>query len=88
MPREKYSKELKEKVVMEYGECRDAKVVADRYGILPKQVWTWVCLQKKKPMIDEKNLINRLQKKLHEKEEEIRLLREIVKKTAMVMPIN
>lgn len=88
MPKKKYSRELKEKVLAEYAESGDAKLVAARHGISHKQVWQWKAVQKMKPEKDQERLVHKLKKELAIKEEENALLREIVKKTAMVMPIN
>ena len=41
MPKMKYSPELKAQVLAEYEECGDAKIVAQKHGVEPKQVWAW-----------------------------------------------
>lgn len=45
MPKKKYSPELKAQVLAEYEETKDAKLVAAKHGILPKQVWQWKAVE-------------------------------------------
>ena len=88
MPRTKYPKELKEAALIDYELTKDAKSVAAKHGVTPAHVWQWLAVKRKRPMVEEKNLIKKLQRELKFQQEENRLLREIVKKTAQVMPIN
>ena len=87
MPKIKYPKELKIKVLTDYEECKDAKLVAQRHGITPNQVWQWKAVENARPRKEEEKAFRALKKKNLELETENALLREIVKKTAMVMPL-
>jgi transposase-like protein len=88
MPKQKYSPELKSQVLTEYEESGDAKAVAKKHGIEPKQVWQWKAVAKAKPKRDGEAAFRKLKRENAELQQENALLREIVKKTAMVMPIN
>lgn len=88
MPKQKYSSELKAQVLAEYEESGDAKAVALKHGIEPKQVWQWKAVMKARPKKEEELAFRQLKKELADARQENALLREIVKKTAMVMPLN
>ncbi len=88
MPKMKYSPELKAQVLAEYEECGDAKIVAQKHGVEPKQIWAWKTLAKARPQRDAETAYKNLQREHAKTLQENALLREIVKKTAMVMPID
>ena len=88
MPKMKYSPELKAQVLAEYEECGDAKIVAQKHGVEPKQVWAWKTLAKARPKREEELAFRKLKREHAKLVQENALLREIVKKTAMVMPID
>jgi len=79
---------LKEQVVFDYEETKDAKLVAAKHGVTAKQVWQWKSLADSAPERDAQKAFRALKKQNAELIEENALLREIVKKTALVMPLK
>ena len=83
----KFSKELKSQVLADYEKTNDVKAVSAKYGVTPKCIWQWKSVQKSTPKKEADKEFKSLKKELARLELENSLLREIVKKTAMVMPI-
>lgn len=88
MPKRKYSAELKAQVLAEYEETGNAKSIAAKHGLEAKQVWQWKAIAKARPEKEKEIAFKKLKKELAESQLENSLLREIIKKTAMVMPID
>lgn len=88
MPKLKYSAELKEQVLSDYEQTRDATLVAKKHGITPKMVWQWKAVVNARPKKQEELEFKKLKRENAKLLMENSLLREIVKKTAMVMPID
>ncbi len=88
MPKIKYSQELKSQVLADYEKTKDAKTVSAKYGVPPKIIWQWKAIANKAPERDVEKEFKKLKNEVTRLEMENSLLREIVKKTAMVMPIS
>ncbi len=87
MPKMKYSSELKGQVLADYESTKDAVLVEKKHGITPKIVWQWkagVNRPKKQEELEFKKLKRENAKLLMANS----LLRDIIKKTAMVIPID
>ena len=86
MAKKRYSREFKEQVVKEYVETGDAAVVAKRHGVTSQSIYMWKSqLDRLTPATERENLIKQLQKQIKEKDLELQIFREIVKKTSLVM---
>ncbi len=88
MPKMKYSTELKEQVLADYEATKDAILVAKKHGITPKIVWQWKAVVNARPKKQEELEFKKLKRENAKLLMENSLLRDIIKKTAMVMPID
>ncbi len=80
----KFSTELKEQVVQEIKEVGSIKIVADKHGLSPKTVHNWVKASKSGDGMKEYKQIKSLHQQLKDKDLEIRVLKELLKKTVQV----
>lgn len=81
----KFSKELKDLVLKEIIEVGSVKLVAEKHGINYKTVHNWVKASKADGgLIKEYKQIKSLHQQLKDKDLEIRVLKELLKKTVQV----
>ena len=80
-----HTKEFKNKLVKEAEETGNIKAVADKYGILPPTLYTWVRSFKNRDKNQTKKTVKQLQKELADSELEVKVLRELLKKTTQAL---
>lgn len=88
MAKEKYSPELKEQVLKDLDEVGDIGLVCQRHNVPKHAVYRFRRERLKCPSINKDQKIKSLNKELKDKELENRILRELLKKTYQVMPIE
>lgn len=80
-----YPIEFREKVVQEAIEIGNIRAVADKHGIVPTTVYSWVKAFKNKKANQSKKSIKDLERELAEKELENKILKELLKKTTQTL---
>lgn len=88
MAKEKYSPELKEQVLKDLDEVGEIDLVCQRHNVPKHAVYRFRRERLKSPSINKDQQIKSLNKELKDKELENRILRELLKKTYQVMPIE
>lgn len=88
MAKEKYSSELKERVLKDLEEIGDIDIVCQRHNVPKHAVYRFRRTRLNSPSINKDRKIKALSKELKEKDLEVRILRELLKKTYQVMPIE
>ena len=88
MAKEKYSSELKEQVLKDLDEVGEIDLVCQRHNVPKHAVYRFRRARLKSPSINKEQQIKSLNKELKEKDLENRILRELLKKTYQVMPIE
>ena len=78
---QKYSNELKEQVIQEVMETGNISVVAQKHNWSTTTVHGWVTGRKNKDKIRQGKELRRLERELAEANLEIRILKELLKKT-------
>lgn len=76
-----YSSEEKEKILKDVRETGNIGVVAKRYGVAPSTIHSWLKRIKNKDAISSKKSIRQLERQLADKDLEIQVLKELLKKT-------
>ena len=87
-PKKKYSPELKEQVLKDLDEVGDINVVCQKHNIPKHAVYRFRRDRLKSPILNKDRTIKELNKELREKNLENQILRELLKKTYQVMPID
>lgn len=88
MAKEKYSPELKEQVLKDLDEIGDINVVCQKHNVPKHAVYRFRRSRLNSPSLNKDKQIKSLSKELREKDLENRILRELLKKTYQVMPIE
>lgn len=88
MSKEKYMPELKERVLKDLDEVGDIKIVCERHNVPKHAVYRFRRERLNRPSGNKDLKIKSLNKELREKDLENRILRELLKKTYQVMPIE
>lgn len=83
--RSSHPKEFREKVAQEAIESGNQRATAEKYDLKPSIVYGWVRTLQSKDKNQAKKNINQLQKELEEKDLEIRVLKELLKKTTQTL---
>lgn len=88
MAKKRYSPELRRQVLKDFNETKDAALVAEKLGIPIHVVYRFKREEQSAPEINKDKKIKELRTQLDEKELEVKILRELLKKTYQVMPIE
>ena len=88
MGKAKYSDELIELVLKDLDETRDIDLVSSKHNVPKHAIYRFRRTRLKAPEINKDKQISRLNKELKEKDLENQILRELLKKTYQVMPIE
>jgi transposase-like protein len=88
MSHNKYSPELRAQVIKDFEQTADAKLVAARHSIPEHAVYRIRREQLASPGLSKDKKIRELSQELQKKDLEVRILRELLKKTYQVMPID
>lgn len=80
----KYSAELKDLILKEVKEVGSITTVANKHSISPKTVHNWVKTSKSDDGMKEYKQLKILHQQLKDKDLEIRVLKELLKKTVQV----
>lgn len=88
MGREKYSSELIEQVLKDLESTGDVSLVSQKHSIPAHAIYRFRREKLKAPEISKDKKIKVLSKELAEKDLENQILRELLKKTYQVMPIE
>ena len=83
--RSSHSKEFREKVALEAIESDNVRATASKYDLRPTTVYGWVKAFKNKDIIKRNKTLTQMQKELDEKDLEIRILKELLKKTTLTL---
>lgn len=90
--RQKLEPELKSKALEDYLKTGNAQAVGKKYGVSADSLYNWKHELKLKnadiTVFSEKQKLKKLEHTLAEKELEIEILRDLLKKTYQVMPIS
>ena len=84
----KYSPELRAQVIKDFDQTADAKLVASKHSIPEHAVYRIRREQLASPGLSKDKKIRELSQELQKKDLEVRILRELLKKTYQVMPID
>ena len=84
----RYSTELRRQVLKDLEELKSAPLVAKKHGIPVHAIYRFKKEYQHAPEINKDKKIKELHSKLDEKELEIKILRDLLKKTYQVMPIE
>ena len=84
----RYSTEQIEGVLKDFEQTGDVKAVSDRHGIPSHAIYRFRRIRKSAPEKNKDKRIQYLSKEVKKKDLEIRILRELLKKTYQVMPIE
>jgi transposase-like protein len=84
----KYSPELIEQVLKDLQSVKDVNIVSEKHGIPPHAIYRFRRDKLKSPEISKDKKIKELTTELQKKDLEVRILRELLKKTYQVMPID
>ena len=88
MAEPKYSPELRDQVVKDFAATHDAAAVAAKHAIPEHAVYRFRREQLASPEVSKDKKIRELSQELQKKDLENRILRELLKKTYQVMPID
>jgi predicted RNase H-like nuclease (RuvC/YqgF family) len=88
MAKNKYSPALIEQVLKELDITGDIELVSRKHNVPPHAIYRFRREKLKAPSASKENRIKELSKELAEKDLEIKILRELLKKTYQVMPIE
>jgi transposase-like protein len=88
MAKQKYSAELKEQVLKDLDEVGDIDAVCNKHNVPKHAVYRFRRARLESPSINKDRMIKALNRDLKEKDLENRILRELLKKTYQVMPIE
>ena len=88
MANTRYSPELRRQVLKDLGELKSAPLVAKKHGIAVHAIYRFKKEEQSAPEVNKDKKIKELHCKLDEKELEIKILRDLLKKTYQVMPIE
>lgn len=80
-----YTKEYRQKIAQEAIESNNAKATAEKYKLKPTTVYSWVKAYKNKDVTESKKSISQLKKELDDKDLEIKILKELLKKTTQTL---
>lgn len=80
-----YSKEFRAKIAKEAIESQNAKATAEKYELKPTTVYSWVKSFKGKDLVESTKTLSQMQKELNEKDLEIKILKELLKKTTQTL---
>jgi len=80
-----HSKEFREKVAKEAIESRNTKATAEKYELKPSTVYCWVKVFKNKDITQNQKPLSQMKKELDEKDLEIKILKELLKKTTQIL---
>lgn len=81
----RYSDQLKAQVLKEVGETGNIVIVAKTHGLNHKTVWNWVHRSQTKVETMKLKKVRDLERKISDQELEIRMLRDLLKKTNQVL---
>ncbi len=81
----KHSNELKAQVIKEIAEVGSIKIVADKHGVNPKTAYAWVRDSKAVDNVHHVKSVKALNQQLKDKDLEIRVLKDLLKKTVQVL---
>jgi transposase-like protein len=84
----KYSEEQREQALKELEACGDINLVSRKFNIPTHAIYRFRREKLKSPQASQAQEVKRLTKELKEAELENRILRELLKKTYQVMPID
>lgn len=85
---QKWTKETKENAVKDFVQTGNAAAVSKKYGTTPKTLYNWKWALQAHAKSVPQNDLKQLKKQLEDKELENQILRELLKKTYQVMPID
>lgn len=88
MAREKYPPELVDQILKDFKETNDVHLVSRKYDVPEHAIYRFRRESLKSPEISRDKKIKELKKDLEHKELENKILRELLKKTYQVMPID
>ena len=88
MGREKYSTELIEQVIKDFKSTNDVNLISQKHGVPIHAIYRFRREKLKAPEVSKDKKIKELSKEVADKELEIKILRELLKKTYQVMPIE
>jgi transposase-like protein len=80
-----HSREFREKVALEAIESENIRATASKYELKPTTVYGWVKVFKNKDILKRNKTLSQMQKDLDEKDLEIRILKELLKKTTLTL---
>jgi transposase-like protein len=80
-----YPKEFRERVTLEAIESGNIKATSAKYEIKPTTLYSWVKAFNNKDIIKRNKTLTQMQKELDEKDLEIRILKELLKKTTLTL---
>ena len=80
-----YSNEFKRKLVKEAEETGNIKAVAAKYSVHPSSLYYWISNLKNKERNQRKKTIKQLQKELDDSQLEVKVLKELLKKTTQAL---
>lgn len=80
-----HSRDMREKIAKEAIETGNTRAVADRYKIEPALLYGWVKTFRNKEITAKNKSIRDYEKELREKDLEIKILQELLKKTTNVL---
>lgn len=76
-----YTREFKEQILKEIEEVKNISLVCKKHGLSSSTVNGWLHLDKNKDQIAEARAVRELHKKIKDQEDEIIVLRALLKKT-------
>lgn len=85
MAKTQHSKEFKQKLIQECLETGNCSAVAKKHEVKTTTLYSWVRAHKNKELFSKNKSIKQYQKELEEKELEIKILQELLKKTTNVL---
>ena len=80
-----HTKEFKNKLVKEAEETGNIKAVAEKYDVQPPTLYSWVRSSKNREQNQSKKTVKQLQKELADSELEVKVLKELLKKTTQAL---
>lgn len=80
-----YSKEFKDKIVLETQETGNATAVAEKYKVDRVLIYSWVKAAKNKDKNQSKKSIRELERELADSQLENKILKELLKKTTQTL---
>lgn len=80
-----HSSDYRNKVAQEAIESGNMKATASKYSLPATTVYSWVQVLKNKNLTQNKKTISQFQKEIDEKDLEIKILKELLKKTTQTL---